>query len=86
MAAVNLHEHQHLALEDILACVGFSESSFWRTLKLWHETGDVVRCNVPVVDSVILAVIMTLDEIWITTGSRIWSHFLSKPFKMLDRV
>ncbi|KAG1763410.1 hypothetical protein EDD22DRAFT_777124 [Suillus occidentalis] len=43
LAAINLHEHQHLALEDILACVGFSESTFWRILKLWRETGDVVR-------------------------------------------
>lgn len=43
LAAINLHEHQHLALEDILACTGFSESTFWRILKLWRETGDVVR-------------------------------------------
>ncbi|KAG1852245.1 hypothetical protein DFJ58DRAFT_634287, partial [Suillus subalutaceus] len=31
-----------LSLHDILTCVGFSESTFWRVLKLWRETGDVV--------------------------------------------
>ncbi|KAG1847040.1 hypothetical protein F4604DRAFT_1815883 [Suillus subluteus] len=30
LAAVNLYERQHLSLQDILACVGFSESTFWR--------------------------------------------------------
>ncbi|KAG1847407.1 hypothetical protein F4604DRAFT_1644089 [Suillus subluteus] len=42
LAAVNLYERQHLSLQDILACVGFSESTFWRVLKLWRETGNVV--------------------------------------------
>ncbi|KAG2752541.1 hypothetical protein P692DRAFT_20846674 [Suillus brevipes Sb2] len=39
---VNLYERQHLSLQDILACVGFSESTFWHILKLWRETGNVV--------------------------------------------
>jgi transposase len=43
LAAINLHECQHLPLEDILACVGFSESTFWRILRLWQETGDVIQ-------------------------------------------
>ncbi|KAJ8583201.1 hypothetical protein M405DRAFT_702418, partial [Rhizopogon salebrosus TDB-379] len=43
LAAINLHEHQHLPLEDILACVGFSKSTFWRILRLWRETGDVIQ-------------------------------------------
>ncbi|KAJ7610377.1 hypothetical protein FB45DRAFT_982213 [Roridomyces roridus] len=29
----------------ILACVGFSRSTFFRVLKLWKETGDVVRAS-----------------------------------------
>ena len=29
LAAINLHEHPHPPLEAILACVGFSESTFW---------------------------------------------------------
>ena len=40
---MSLYEHGLLPLEDILACVGFSESTFWHTLKLWRETGDVIR-------------------------------------------
>ena len=43
IAAMSLYERGLLPLEDILACVGFSESTFWRTLKLWRETGDVIR-------------------------------------------
>ncbi|KAG1873040.1 hypothetical protein DFJ58DRAFT_760864 [Suillus subalutaceus] len=45
LAAVKLYERQHLSLQDILACVGqlgFSESTFWRVLKLWRKTGNVV--------------------------------------------
>jgi len=42
LAAINLHEQNVLSLEQILDCVGFSESTFWRMLKLWQETGDVV--------------------------------------------
>jgi transposase len=46
LAAIHLHEHQLLSLENfILACVGFSESTFWRILKLWRETGDVVSIS-----------------------------------------
>ncbi|KAI6148064.1 hypothetical protein BKA82DRAFT_16708 [Pisolithus tinctorius] len=43
IAAMALYEHGLLPLEDILACTGFSESTFWHSLKLWRETGDVVR-------------------------------------------
>jgi transposase len=43
LAAVNLHEQNILSLGQILDCVGFSESMFWRMLKLWRETGDVVQ-------------------------------------------
>lgn len=43
LAAVNLHQQNILSLEQILDCVGFSESTFWRILKLWQDTGDVVQ-------------------------------------------
>jgi hypothetical protein len=43
IAAINLYEHGYLLLKDILACVGFSRSTFFRILKLWRTTGDVVR-------------------------------------------
>lgn len=43
LATINLHKHQQLALEDILACIRFSESMFWWILKLWCETGDIIR-------------------------------------------
>lgn len=42
IAALNLYEHGHLSLKQILACVGFSRSTFFRILKLWRTTGDVV--------------------------------------------
>jgi transposase len=42
IAALNLYECDILPLEDILACVGFSKRTFYRILKLWKETGDVV--------------------------------------------
>jgi transposase len=42
IAALNLHENNVLTLPDILASVGFSESTFYRVLQLWRETGDVV--------------------------------------------
>ncbi|KAF8230388.1 hypothetical protein L208DRAFT_1476133 [Tricholoma matsutake] len=42
IAALNLHESSILPLPDILACVGFSERTFYRVLKLWKETGNVV--------------------------------------------
>jgi len=42
IAAMKLYEDAHLSKETIIDCVGFSESTFWRILKLWRETGDVV--------------------------------------------
>jgi transposase len=42
IAALNLHESGILPLLDILACVGFSECTFYHVLKLWKETGDIV--------------------------------------------
>ncbi|KAJ8586077.1 hypothetical protein M405DRAFT_691548, partial [Rhizopogon salebrosus TDB-379] len=44
-AAIHLHEHQLLSLENILVCVGFSESTFRRILKLRRETGDIVSIS-----------------------------------------
>src|SRR5882757_11168469 len=43
LAAVNLYEHEHLSLEQIPDCVGFSERTFWRILKLRKVSGDVVQ-------------------------------------------
>jgi transposase len=43
IAAINLYEQGHLSLHQILACVGFSESTFYRVLRLWRTTGDVIR-------------------------------------------
>jgi transposase len=43
IAAISLYEHGQLRLKDILNCVGFSESTFYRILYLWRTTGDVVR-------------------------------------------
>ena len=45
IAAMHLYERDLLSLSDILDCVGFSQSTFWRTLKLWREIGDVVKHN-----------------------------------------
>jgi len=42
IVALNLHENGILPLPDILACVGFSESTFYHILQLWRETGDIV--------------------------------------------
>ena len=42
IAALNLYENDTLPLSDILACVGFSERTFYRVLKLWRETSDIV--------------------------------------------
>nr|GAT45666.1 predicted protein [Mycena chlorophos] len=42
MAAIRLFERGCLDLQTILDCVGFSESTFYRILKLWRATGDVV--------------------------------------------
>ncbi|KAJ7694066.1 hypothetical protein B0H17DRAFT_1178656 [Mycena rosella] len=41
--SISLYEHGQLPLKDILNCVGFSESTFYRVLYLWRTTGDVVR-------------------------------------------
>ena len=43
IVAMNLFEQDLLTLDQILDCVGFSESTFWHTLRLWRETGDVVN-------------------------------------------
>jgi len=43
IAALNLYEQGHLSVKEILACVGFSRSTFFRVLHLWRTTGDVVR-------------------------------------------
>ncbi|KAJ8581059.1 hypothetical protein M405DRAFT_752371, partial [Rhizopogon salebrosus TDB-379] len=45
LTAIHLHEHKLLSLENILACVGFSESTFWRILKLWRDTGYVISTS-----------------------------------------
>ncbi|KAJ7433077.1 hypothetical protein B0H11DRAFT_1834238 [Mycena galericulata] len=42
IAPINLWERGHLPLKEILACVGFSRSTFFRVLYLWLITGDVV--------------------------------------------
>ncbi|KAJ8456687.1 hypothetical protein ONZ45_g18619 [Pleurotus djamor] len=42
LAAIRLHERNLLPLNNILECCGFSERTFFRILKLWRETGDVV--------------------------------------------
>ena len=42
-AAIQIDEQSILALDDILACVGFSEQTFYQNLRLWHDTGDVVK-------------------------------------------
>jgi transposase len=42
IAAVRLYEHELLDLEDILDCCGFSRRTWFRVLRLWRETGDVV--------------------------------------------
>ncbi|KIK78849.1 hypothetical protein PAXRUDRAFT_36557 [Paxillus rubicundulus Ve08.2h10] len=45
LAAIRLHEHGPLHLQDILECCNFSECTFYHILKLWHDTGDVVTHN-----------------------------------------
>ena len=45
LAAVNLYERNLLTIRQIVGCVGFTERTFWRIMKLWRETGDVVRRN-----------------------------------------
>ncbi|KAG2031251.1 hypothetical protein BDR03DRAFT_928220 [Suillus americanus] len=43
LAAIRLYERELLGLPDILDCCGFSERTWFRILKLWRETGDVVN-------------------------------------------
>jgi len=45
VAAVRLYERQLLSLDDILDSCGFSERTWYRVLKLWRHTGDVVPPN-----------------------------------------
>jgi len=45
LAAVRIYEHNLLPLHHILDCLQISESTFYCVLKLWNETGDVVRHN-----------------------------------------
>lgn len=45
LAAVRLYERDVLPLWDILEIMGFSRRTFFRILKLWRETGDVVNHN-----------------------------------------
>ncbi|KAG2369251.1 hypothetical protein BDR07DRAFT_1181561, partial [Suillus spraguei] len=42
IAAMKLYKDAHMSKDDIIHCVGFFKSTFWRTLKLWRETGDVI--------------------------------------------
>jgi transposase len=43
LAAIRLYKCELLGLPDILDCCGFSEQTWFRILKLWQETGDVVN-------------------------------------------
>jgi len=43
LAAVCFHQHNLLPLDNILDCLQISESTFYCVLRLWNETGDVVR-------------------------------------------
>ena len=43
IAAIKLFECNLLELNDILDCCGFSERTWYRILKLWRETGDVIK-------------------------------------------
>ena len=43
IAAIRLYERDLLGLEDILDVCGFSRRTWFRILKLWSQTGDVVR-------------------------------------------
>ncbi|KAJ6586236.1 hypothetical protein B0H10DRAFT_1832844, partial [Mycena sp. CBHHK59/15] len=45
IAALNPYEGGKLSLKEILACVGFSECTFYQVLRLWWTTGDVVKCE-----------------------------------------
>jgi transposase len=43
LAAIRLYERDLLELDDIHDCCGMSLRTFYRILKLWRETGDVVK-------------------------------------------
>jgi transposase len=43
IAAIQLAERQLLPLSDILLCCGISRRTFYRIMKLWKETGDVIN-------------------------------------------
>ncbi|KAG2361203.1 hypothetical protein BDR07DRAFT_1509278 [Suillus spraguei] len=43
LAAIRLHERDLLSLRNILDSCGFSERTWFRILKLWRETGDIVN-------------------------------------------
>ncbi|KAF8500286.1 Homeodomain-like protein, partial [Russula emetica] len=45
IAAIKLYEQDLLSLDNILDCCGFSERTFYRILKLWRETGDVIHLS-----------------------------------------
>jgi len=42
-AAIRLWEKDLMSFGDILECVGFSERTFFRVLKIYRETGNVVK-------------------------------------------
>jgi transposase len=43
VAAVNLYERELIPLDDILDCCRLSRSTFFRILRLWRTTGDVIK-------------------------------------------
>lgn len=47
LCTLRLYDLDILSLNDILACVGFSRSTFFRIHRLWLETGDVVKTRHP---------------------------------------
>jgi len=48
IAAIKLFERYWLDLDAILDICNFSQSTWYRTLKLWQETGDVVKAGNPI--------------------------------------
>jgi len=42
-AAIRLYEQGILQLDEILECVGFSQVTFYRLMKLYETTGNVVK-------------------------------------------
>ncbi|KIM89759.1 hypothetical protein PILCRDRAFT_60772 [Piloderma croceum F 1598] len=42
LAGVKLYDHGVLSLATILDVLGYSQRTFFRTLRLWRKTGDVV--------------------------------------------